>query len=546
MPKMMLHDAAAREALGRGVAKLARAVSGTLGPSGMNAIMDRPQGTPIVSRDGVSIADEVELECPFENMGAQVVREVSRQTNEVAGDGTTTATVLADALVQQGLAALAAGANPVELVQGLEQAVAETVDNLKRAARPLQGSDGIRAVASIAANNDPALGGMVAEAFERAGPQGIVDVQFGISVETVLEVIEGMGFDRGYLSHHMVTDVEKMQAVLDNPLILMTDNKIQKPEDLSAVYGLAAKSARPLLIIAEELAPVCIIDLLARRERDKITVAAIHPPEFGHWRKSMLEDIAIATGGKVIARDLGGSVDKCQASDLGGARQVRISANRTLITAGHGDPTAIAARREQVKRQYEAAPENIERDKFQERLAKLSGGTAVILAGGATPVEQKRRLQLIEDAINATRAAIEEGTVPGGGVSFVRAAPQLDSLIGRLSGSMQQGAQLLQNALMGPLSKIAGNRGLDGAAQVARVAKSEINVGLDARTGELVDLYQAGVIDPVRVSYCAVRNAASVAGLILTTQTLIAKQPDNFDPTAGPALGGGAELLGRP
>ena len=544
MPKMMLHDEAAREALGRGVAKLARAVSGTLGPSGLNAIIDRPQGTPIVSRDGVSIADEVELPCPFENMGAQVAREVSRQTNEVAGDGTTTATVLANTLVQDGLAALRAGANAVELVQGLEQAVLATIDNLKRAARPLQGSDGIRAVASIAANNDPALGAMVAEAFERAGAQGIVDVQFGISVDTVLEVIEGMGFDRGYLSHHMVTDVEKMQVVLDNPLVLMTDNKIMRPDDLVGVYAIAQKSNRPLLIIAEEVAPPCIVDMMGRRERDGMTIAAIHPPEFGHWRKAMLEDIAIATGGKVIARDLGGAVAAATEADLGGARQIRISANRTLVTGGHGDQAAIAARREQVKRQYEAAPENIERDKFQERLAKLSGGTAVILAGGATPVEQKRRLQLIEDAINATRAAIEEGTVPGGGTALVRAAPELDSLIDRLSGSTKTGAQLLQHALTGPLLRIALNRGLDGQAQVSRVAKSDINVGLDARTGELVDLYKAGVIDPVRVAYCAVRNAASVAGLILTTQTLIAKQPDDFDPTAGPALGGGAEKLG--
>ncbi len=545
MPKMMLHDSAAREALGRGVAKLTRAVGGTLGPRGMNAIIDRPIGTPIVSRDGVSIADEVELACPFENMGAQVLREVARQTNEVAGDGTTTATVLADALVQQGLAALAANANPVELVQGLELAVAETIANLKSTARPLEAGSGMRAVATIAANNDRPLGEMVAEAFERAGPQGIVDVQFGVSVATVLEVVEGMAFDRGYLSHHMVTDVEKMQAVLDNPLILMTDQKVQKPEELAPACALAKTAGRPLLIIADELAPACIIDLMTRREKDRLLVAAIHPPEFGHWRKSMLEDIAIATGGRVIARDLGGSVDKVQMADLGGARQVRISANRTLITRGHGDPVAVAARREQVKRQYEAAPENIERDKFQERLAKLSGGTAVILAGGATPVEQKRRLQLIEDAINATRAAIEEGTVAGGGVALLRAAPLLGRLIGELSGSTRQGAQLLQKALAKPLFAIASNCGLDGEAQVARVAKAEEGFGLDARTGALVDLYKAGVIDPVRVSCCAVRNAASVAGLILTTQTLIAKQPDDFDPTAGPARGGGAEHLGR-
>ena len=544
MSKMMLHDEAAREALGRGVAKLARAVAATLGPRGMNAIMDRPIGTPIVSRDGVSIADEVELECPFENMGAQILREVSRQTNEVAGDGTTTATVLADALVQQGLACLAAGANPVELVHGIEAAVEETVAALKRSARPLQGSEGARAIARVAAN-DVALGDLVAEAFERAGPQGIVDVQFGIGVDTVLEVVEGMAFDRGYMSHHMVTDVERMQVVLDNPYILMTDHKIQSPGELATVYELVAKSKRPLLIIADEVAPACIIDMLARRERDKLKVAAIHPPEYGHWRKALLEDIAITTGGKVIARDLGGSVEKCELTDLGGARQVRISAERTLITAGVGDQLAIKARREQVKRQYDAAPENIERDKFQERLAKLSGGTAILLAGGATPVEQKRRVQLIEDSINATRAALEEGVVPGGGVALVRTAPALDSLIAGLAGSTRQGAELVQQALTQPLSRIAVNCGLDGKTQVDKVAKSLNGVGLDARTGGLVDLVKAGIIDPVKVSYSAVRNAASVAGLILTTQTLIAKKPDDFDPTEAPARGGGAELLGR-
>jgi len=540
----MLHDEAAREALGRGVAKLARAVAATLGPRGMNAIMDRPIGTPIVSRDGVSIADEVELECPFENMGAQILREVSRQTNEVAGDGTTTATVLADALVQQGLACLAAGANPVELVHGIEAAVEETVAALKRSARPLQGSEGARAIARVAAN-DVALGDLVAEAFERAGPQGIVDVQFGIGVDTVLEVVEGMAFDRGYMSHHMVTDVERMQVVLDNPYILMTDHKVQSPGELATVYELVAKSKRPLLIIADEVAPACIIDMLARREKDKLKVAAIHPPEYGHWRKALLEDIAITTGGKVIARDLGGSVEKCELTDLGGARQVRISAERTLITAGAGDQLAIKARREQVKRQYDAAPENIERDKFQERLAKLSGGTAILLAGGATPVEQKRRVQLIEDSINATRAALEEGVVPGGGVALVRTAPALDSLIAGLAGSTRQGAELVQQALTQPLSRIAVNCGLDGKTQVDKVAKSLNGVGLDARTGGLVDLVKAGIIDPVKVSYSAVRNAASVAGLILTTQTLIAKKPDDFDPTEAPARGGGAELLGR-
>ena len=542
MPKIMLHDEAARAALGRGVAKLAKAVRGTLGPKGMNAIMDRPIGTPIVSRDGVSIASEIELECPFENMGAQVLREVSKQTNDTAGDGTTTATVLADVLVQDGLKCLAAGANPVELVEGLELAVAETIKNLKRSAIALQGSAGLRAVASIAAN-DAALGDMVAEAFERAGTHGIVAVEYGSTVQTTLEVVEGMAFERGYLSHHMVTDVERMQVVLDNPFILMTDHKIHSGEQLAGVISLVEKSGRPLLIIAEEVAPVVIMQLLARREKTNFKVAAIHPPEFGHWRKAMLEDIAITTGGRVISVDLGGRLEKAELQDLGAARQVRISASKTLITVGAGDPDRIAARRAQVMRQYEAAPENIERDKFQERIAKLSGGTAMILAGGATPVEQKRRTQLIEDAINATRAAIEEGIVPGGGFALLKAAPKLDDLIKGLDGSVRQGAELLQRALSRPLFHIAANAGLDAEAEVKKVAKGANGHGLDARNGASVDLVKAGIVDPVKVCYSAVRNAASVAGLILTTQTLIAKKPDDYDPTAGPALGGGAELL---
>jgi chaperonin GroEL len=542
MPKIMLHDEAARAALGRGVAKLAKAVRGTLGPKGMNAIMDRPIGTPIVSRDGVSIASEIELECPFENMGAQVLREVSRQTNEVAGDGTTTATVLADVLVQDGLKRLAAGANAVELVEGLELAVKATIDALKRSAIALQGPAGLRAIASIAANDD-ALGELVAEAFERAGHHGIVAVEYGNTVQTTLEVIEGMAFERGYLSHHMVTDVEKMQVVLDNPFILMTDHKIQTGDQLAGVISLVERSGRPLLIIAEEVAPPVIMQLLARRDKNNFKVAAIHPPEFGHWRKTMLEDIAIASGGRVISVDLGGKLEKAELHDLGSARQVRISASKTLITAGGGDPKAVAARREQVMRQYDAAPENIERDKFQERIAKLSGGTAMILAGGATPVEQKRRTQLIEDAINATRAAIEEGIVPGGGLALLKVAPKLDNLIKELNGSTRQGAELLQRALSCPLYYIAANAGLNAEAEVKKVANGANGHGLDARNGTSVDLIKAGIIDPVKVCYSAVRNAASVAGLILTTQTLIAKKPDDYDPTAGPALGGGAERL---
>jgi chaperonin GroEL len=384
---------------------------------------------------------------------------------------------------------------------------------------------------------------LVADALARGANQGLLAVEYANPLHTTLEVIEGMAFERGYLSHHMVTDVERMQVVLDNPFILMTDHKIQSGEQLAGVISLIEKSGRPLLIIAEEVAPPVIMQLLARREKSNFKVAAIHPPEFGHWRKAMLEDIAIATGGRVISVDLGGRLEKAGLHDLGSARQIRISATKTLITAGGGDPEKIAARREQVMRQYDAAPENIERDKFQERIAKLSGGTAMILAGGATPVEQKRRTQMIEDAINATRAAIEEGIVPGGGLALLKIAPKLDALIGELNGSARQGAELLQRALSRPLFYIADNAGLNAEAEVKKVSKSANGHGLDARSGVSVDLIKAGIVDPVKVCYSAVLNAASVAGLILTTQTLIAKKPDDYDPTAEPARGGGAELL---
>jgi chaperonin GroEL len=544
MPKMMLHDGDARKALGRGVMQLAKAVRGTLGPRGMNAIIDRPIGTPIVSRDGVSIAAEVELEDPFENMGAQVVREVSMKTNEVVGDGTTTATVLADAMVQQGLAALDAGANPVELVRGLEMAVEDASSALLESAIPLRGSDELRAVAMIAAN-DRATGTLVAEALERVGPTGIVTVEFGTTVETVLDVVDGMAFDRGYLSHHMVTDVERMQVVLDNPYILMTDLKLMTQQEVAAIMAVLAGTRRPLLIIAEEVAPACVISLLGSHEKGGPRVAAIHPPDYGHWRKAMLEDLAIVTGGRVVARELGGSLENLALRDLGTARQVRIASNQTVISAGGGDPAAIAARRQQVMRQIDLAPPNIERDKLAERLARLSGGSAMILAGGTTPVEQKRHAQLIEDSINAARAAVEGGIVAGGGTALLQVAPRLGGLIDRLAGSERMGATLLQFALEQPMAAIAANCGLDPAYVVARVKAADPGCGLDAQTGRFGDLLGAGIVDPVKVTVTALRNAASVASLILTTQTLIARKPEYIDPTAGPALGGGAERLGR-
>jgi len=543
MTKMMLHDSEARDALAKGVSKLSRAVQGTLGPNGMNAIIDRPIGTPIISRDGVSIADEIELDDRFENMGAQVLREVAGETNQVAGDGTTTATVLANALVQQGLQLVNGDANPVGVVQGIEQAVEFVIQSLKEIAQPLDGNGGIEAVATIGAN-DPQLGRLIAKAMQQVGPDGTVTVDFGLTIDSSIEVSEGMTFDRGYLSHHMVTDVEKMLAVLEHPYILMTDRKIQSPEEIQNIRVAVAETGKPLLIIADDVSPDTVVSLLKSREQGGAQVAAIYPPDYGHWRKAMFEDLAIVTGGKVIAQDLGGRLEDITLSDLGTAEQITISANDTSIRNGGGDDAAIRARRAQVTRQYEDAPQNIERDKYAERLARLSGGTAVILAGGATPVEQKRRAQLIEDALNSARAAAEEGVVAGGGTALAKIAPKLDELLEAENvPDVRRGIELVQQVMVQPLLLIAKNSGRDGSDILKKVQSSSNGMGYNARTGTLEHLIETGVMDPVKVTYSALRNAASVASLILTTQTLVADKPEYEDPTAGPAHGGGGELL---
>lgn len=554
MTKMLLHDDEARAALARGIAKLTRAVQGTLGPRGMNAIIDRPIGTPIVSRDGVSIADEIELDDRFENMGAQVVREVAGQTNQVAGDGTTTATVLANAMVQDGLGFLAQGSNPVELVKGMSIAVEFAIGKLMESAMALDGNAAVEAVATIGAG-DAGLGRLIADAIRRVGPEGTVTVDYGMEVGSTVAVAEGMSFDRGYISHHMVTDVESMQAVLHNPLILMTDRKIESPAEIDRLRRLVIEAGRSLLIIADEISPDTIVSLLSSPDADsrnglrtpggEFQVAAIHPPDFGHWRRSTMEDLAILTGGRVIARELGGRLEDVSLDDLGSAEEIRVSASETFIRNGAGDVDAIRARREQVTRQYENAPQNIERDKYAGRLAKLSGGTAVILAGGATPVEQKRCAQLLEDALNAARAAIEQGVVAGGGTALVQLAPQLDELLESetRSDAVKAGVRLVQQVMPRPLRCIAENCGRDADDIVARVQSAEAGVGFNAQTDEMMSMSSAGILDPVKVTCTALRNASSVASLILTTQTLIADRPDRDDPTAGPAMGGGGELL---
>lgn len=543
MPKLMIHNSQARRALARGVSQLAAAVEPTLGPKGMNAMIDRPIGTPMVTRDGVSIASEIELFDRFENMGAQVVREVSMQTNEVAGDGTTTAIVLANALVQRGVEASEAGAKTVDLCRGIDLAVSKVVEALRASAKPARANGALAAVATIAAT-EPKLGALVAEAFERVGADGVITTDFSVTTETLLDVVEGMSFDRGYLSHHMVTDQDKMEAVLERPLILMTDLKIKDPAALDGVRAIAEAEGRPLLVIAEEVAPEVVVTLLGKSGVGKHLV--VHPPEYGHWRKALMEDLAILTGGRVVARDLGGRIEDATREDLGAAERVRTSASHTAILRGEGAPAAIAARRAQVQRQYEMAPPNIEQDKLRERAAKLSGGTAVLYAGGVTPVEQKRTIQLIEDSLSAVRAAVEEGVVAGGGVALAQIGPVVDAVIAETKGDVAEGARLIRDILTRPLWRIVQNSGGDPAAVVERVSKVNGGFGYNAAVGDYENMYEAGIIDPVRVTCAALQNAASVAKLILTTETLVGDVAEDEDPTAGPALGGGAEKLGRP
>ena len=542
MAKMMLFERDARTALARGVNTLTRAVGATLGPKGGNAVIDVPIGTPIISRDGVSIAAEIELEDRFENMGAQVAREVSKQTNEIAGDGTTTATVLANALIQKGFKALDKGIPGVDIVTGIDLAVDCVVRALKKAAVPISDNpDAITAVATIAAN-DQTTGGIVADSLRQVGPAGIVTVDLGLTVETTVEVAEGASYERGYISHHMVTDVESMRVILDDVIILLTDQDIMSDADVQILKALAKQAEKPLLVIADEYSPEAVASML--RKDDQPAVIAIHPPEYGKWRKAMLEDIAIMTGGRVFVSELGHDFRDATQADLGNASRINVASNHTVISGGYGDAKAIKGRIDQIKRQLELNEVLIEEDKYNERLAKLAGGVAVIYAGGATPVEQKRTVQLIEDALNATRAAIEEGVVAGGGTALMQARPALDELADEVKGGVRKGVKIVRHALSQPLATIARNSGVNSKSVIKKVSESEFGFGYDAREGQIVDMIANGIADPVKVSCQALINAASVANLILTTQTLIADIPDDEDPTAGRARGGGAENYG--
>jgi len=542
MPKMMIFDQEARAALGRGVNTLTRAVQSTLGPKGGNAIIDVPIGTPLVSRDGVSIAAEIELRDRYENMGAQVVREVSKRTNEVAGDGTTTATVLADALIREGFKSLESAVPGVDLVDGMNIAVARVVEHLKASATPVSEIEGAAEAVAIIAASDETTGRMVAEALEKVGETGIVTADIGLTVATTMDVIEGASYERGYVSHHMVNDVESMRILLDDILILLTDEKLVSADEVSALRALSASAGKPLLVIADDYSAEAVAAIL--KDKAGPPIVAVHPPEYGKWRQAMMEDIAVMTGGRVFVKALGAHFRDATVADLGTAKHLRISADSTVISGGGGNVDAIKGRIEQIYRQLANNEVPIEEDKFTERLAKLSGGIAVIHAGGATPAEQKRRVQLIEDSLNATRAAIEEGVVAGGGCALVRSIPVVEQVMQELSGGIREGAGIIKRVLTRPLACIAQNSGVNAQEVVEIVLAAESGIGYNARTGEFVNMLEAGIMDPVKVTYTALLNAVSIAALILTTETLIADIPDDVDPTAGPARGGGAEAYG--
>lgn len=539
---MLLYRQEAREALGRGVKKFVRALDGTIGPKGGNGIIDVPIGTPIVTRDGVRIATEIELDDPFENMGVQVVREASRQTNKVAGDGTTTAAVLANSLVESGLRAITQGANAVDVVRGIEKAGKVAVAAMREEAKPLAPGDA-ESVARVAAN-DAALGKMVADAMDQVGSSGIVDVESGDSEETLLEVVNGFTFDRGYLSHHLATETDTMEAILPQARILLTDAKIKGREQLKTILDKIGTD-EPLVIIAEQFDADALAALIGLRDTASAPVVAVHPPEYGRWREAMMEDLAVITGGRFMCAPMGRYIDDLTTDDLGVAQEVRATEEKTVITGGGGDADAIDGRREQAIRQLTVMEQPVERDKLEERLAQLKsgGGKAVIYVGGYTGVERRRREHLIEDAINATRHAMSEGVVPGGGMALVKAARAVEQTRQSLQAGQAKGAEIVAKALLQPLWCIADNCGSDADEIVSTAVDQPAGHGFDAERGTFGNLLESGVLDPVKVPCTALENAVSVSALILTTQVLVADKPEFEDPTAGPARGGGAEKL---
>jgi chaperonin GroEL len=532
--KMLKFNEEARRALERGVNKVANAVKVTLGPKGRNVVLDRKWGAPIITKDGVTVAKEIELSDPWENMGAQLCREVASKTNDVAGDGTTTATVLAQALVNEGMRYVAAGGNPIALKRGIDKAVAKAVETIKQHAIPVTEREQIEYVATIA-GNDPEIGKMIAEAMDKVGKDGVITIEESKGTQTTLEIVEGMQFDRGYISPYFITDPERMEAVLEDALILIHEKKISSAQDLLPVLERVAQARRPLLIIAEDVDGDALATLVVNKLRGVLQCAAVKAPGFGERRKAMLEDIAILTGGRFISEDLGIKLENVTLDMLGQAKKVVIGKEETTIIEGAGSPEAVTGRINQIKRLIETTESSYDREKLQERLAKLSGGVAVIKVGAATETELKEKKHRFEDALSATRAAVEEGIVPGGGKIFLLAQAALDG-IGD-DDDERTGVAIVKRALEEPLRQIAENAGLEGSVIVEKVKALGTHEGLDARTGEFVDLVKSGIIDPAKVSRAALENAASIAGLVLTTEAMVAEKPEKkTEPTPG---GGG-------
>ena len=529
--KQLLFDEAARHALLRGVEKLAKTVKATLGPSGRNVILDKKFGSPTITKDGVTVAKEIELEDPYENMGAQLVREVASKTSDMAGDGTTTATVLAEAIYREGLKNVTAGANPTSLQRGIHKAVEAIVAELGKISKKVKDRTEIAQVATVSANWDVAIGNIIADAMDKVGKDGTITVEEAKSIETTLDVVEGMQFDKGYISPYFVTNSESMEAVLDSPYILLHEKKISSLKDILPVLEKVAKTGKPLLIISEDVEGEALATLVVNKLRGTLQIAAVKAPGFGDRRKAMLEDIAVLTGGRLITEDLGIKLESLGLDDLGRCKRITIDKENTTIVEGSGKQSEIQGRVAQIRRQIAETTSDYDREKLQERLAKLAGGVAVINVGAATETEMKEKKARVEDALHATRAAVEEGIVPGGGVALIRAQRVIEKL--NVEGDEKIGAAIVSRAIEAPLRQLADNAGLEGALIVSEAKRRKGNEGLNIATGEWIDLVKAGVVDPTKVTRSALQHAASISGLLLTTEAVVTELPEKKAAPAG-------------
>lgn len=532
--KVVLFDSKARKSIEAGVNKLADVVKVTLGPKGRNVVLEKKFGSPTITNDGVTIAKEIDLEDPYENMGAQLVKEVASKTNDTAGDGTTTATLLAQAIVREGMKNIAAGANPIILKRGIEKATDKAVEVIKSNSQKIKGKNDMAFVATIS-SGDEKIGNLIADAMEKVTAEGVITIEESKTSDTYIEVVEGMSFDRGYISPYMVTDNEKMEAVLEDPYILITDKKISNVQDLLPALELVVKNGGKMLLIAEDVEGDALATLVVNKLRGTFTCVAVKAPGFGDRRKEMLRDIAVLTGGQVVSEEVGMDLKDMKLEWFGKAKSVKVQKENTIIVSGAGSQKEIKDRIESIKKQIELTTSNYDKEKLNERLAKLSGGVAIIRVGAATETEMKEKKYRVEDALNATRAAVEEGIVPGGGTAYINALPEIAKLVDILHGDEKTGAAIILRALEEPLRQIAVNAGVDGSVIVEKVKGSEKGIGYDAVKEEYVDMFEAGIIDPVKVTRSALQNAASVAALLLTTESAVAEKPEKKKAAPMPA-----------